>query len=45
MAFDELRLLRNQSEYDALAVSTDDVRDALEHARALVDVIGEALDS
>ena len=30
-AFDELRQIRNQSEYDALLLDTDDVTDALDH--------------
>ena len=35
--------LRNQSEYEALHVEADEVRDALEHARAIVEAIAAAL--
>ena len=35
--------LRNQSEYEALHVEADEVRDALEHARAIVEAIAADL--
>ena len=38
-AFDDLRQLRNQSQYDALVVEPDDVTDILAHAGALVAAI------
>ena len=38
--FDALRNLRNQSEYEALYVQPDDVSDALEHVRIIVESIG-----
>lgn len=38
-AFDALRQLRNQSEYDALLVDETDVEEALGHARVLVAVV------
>lgn len=38
-AFDDLRALRNQSEYDALVLDDGDVRDALDHARAIVEAV------
>jgi YD repeat-containing protein len=38
-AFDDLRALRNQSEYDALLLDEADARDALDHARAIVDAV------
>ncbi len=41
--FDALRDLRNQSEYEALHVEADEVRDALEHARAIVEAIAADL--
>ena len=37
--FDALRDIRNQSEYEALHVDVADVREALEHARAIVEAI------
>ncbi len=37
--FDALRDLRNQSEYEALHVDVAEVREALEHARAIVEAI------
>jgi hypothetical protein len=37
--FDALRDLRNQSEYEALHVDVEEVREALEHARAIVGAI------
>jgi hypothetical protein len=42
-AFDDLRRLRNQSEYDALSVESDEVAESLAHAHALVDAIEEDL--
>ena len=42
-AFDDLRQLRNQSEYDALMVEPEDVRNVLDHARALIDAISKDL--
>ena len=38
-AFDELRQMRNQSEYDALILGTDDVTDALDHANAIINAV------
>jgi len=38
-AFDDLRALRNQSEYDALLLDENDARDALLHARAIVAAV------
>lgn len=38
-AFDELRQMRNQSEYDAVILGTDDVTDALEHAGAIISAV------
>ena len=38
-AFDDLRQLRNQSEYDALMVELGEVHDVLDHARSLIDAI------
>jgi hypothetical protein len=38
-AFDELRRLRNQSEYDALLLDKGDVADALTHAGAIIDSV------
>jgi HEPN domain len=38
-AFDDLRRLRNQSEYEALTVESDEVAEALAHAYTLVDAI------
>ena len=43
-AFDSLRQLRNQSEYDALMVEPDEVAEVLEHARALVSAVSVDLD-
>jgi hypothetical protein len=37
--FDTLRDLRNQTEYEALSVDIEDVREAFEHASAIVDAI------
>lgn len=42
-AVDELRLLRNQSQYDGLEVEPVDVDDLLMHARAIVGAIGHDL--
>jgi DNA integrity scanning protein DisA with diadenylate cyclase activity len=42
-AFDDLRRLRNQSEYDALRVESDEVAENLAHAHALVRAIEEDL--
>jgi hypothetical protein len=41
--FDTLRDLRNQSEYEALTVDVDEVRDVFEHATAIVDAVGRSL--
>jgi hypothetical protein len=41
--FDTLRDLRNQTEYEALSVDPDDAREALEHARAIVEAIARDL--
>jgi hypothetical protein len=41
--FDALRDLRNQSEYEALHVDVAEVREALEHASAIVEAIAEDL--
>jgi hypothetical protein len=38
-AFDELRQMRNQSEYDALILGTDDATDALVHADAIINAV------
>jgi hypothetical protein len=43
-AFDELRLLRNQSQYEGLMVEPQDLAELLSHARALVAAVGEDLD-
>ncbi|HXV58464.1 MAG TPA: HEPN domain-containing protein [Gaiellaceae bacterium] len=37
--FDALRALRNQSEYEALHVDVEEVREALEHVRGIVEAI------
>lgn len=37
--FDALRDLRNQSEYEALHVDVEEVREALEHASVIVEAI------
>ena len=42
-AFDELRQLRNQSEYDALVLDPDDVNDVLAHADAVVTAVAATL--
>jgi hypothetical protein len=41
--FDTLRDLRNQSEYEALSVGVEDVREAVEHATAIVDAVAHDL--
>ncbi len=41
--FDALRQLRNQSEYEALFVQSNDVQQALEHAQAIVDAVAAVL--
>jgi len=41
--FDALRQLRNQSEYEALFVQSEDVEQALEHAQAIVDAVAVVL--
>jgi hypothetical protein len=41
--FDALRALRNQSEYEALHVDVEEVREALEHVRAIVEAIADDL--
>jgi hypothetical protein len=38
-AFDDLRSLRNRSEYDGLLLDENDVEDALGHACAIVDAV------
>jgi hypothetical protein len=43
-AFDELRLLRNQSQYEGLAVERDDIDELLHHARGLVTAVATDLD-
>ena len=42
-AFDELRQLRNQSEYDALLLDADDVADALARAEAIIEAVSNDL--
>lgn len=42
-AFDELRQLRNQSEYDALLLDRDDVADALARANAIINALDKDL--
>jgi len=42
-AFDELRQLRNQSEYDALLLESDDVVDALARADAIITAVADDL--
>lgn len=41
--FDALRDLRNQSEYEALQVDVEEVREALEHASVIVEAIADDL--
>jgi hypothetical protein len=43
-AFDRLRSLRNRSEYCGALVKEADVDVALEHARALIDVVAREID-
>lgn len=38
-AFDDMRSLRDQSEYDALLLDEADARDAIEHADAIVSAV------
>lgn len=38
-AFEDMRRLRNQSEYDALLIDEADARDAIEHADAIVSAV------
>lgn len=42
-AFDELRQLRNQSEYDALLLGSEDVADALARAHAIIEAVEKDL--
>jgi hypothetical protein len=42
-AFDELRQLRNQSEYDALLLGSDDVAEALARADAIINAVDRDL--
>lgn len=42
-AFDELRQLRNQSQYDGIAVERAEVDELLVHARAIVAAVGQDL--
>lgn len=42
-AFDHLRRLRNQSQYDGLEVEPHEVAELLVHARAIVDAVGDDL--
>lgn len=42
-AIDDLRLLRNQSRYEGLAVERPEVEELLVHARAIVRAIGDDL--
>lgn len=42
---DNVRQLRNQSEYDALLLEADDVADALARADAIIRVVGKDLDA
>lgn len=43
-AFDDLRSLRNQSQYDAVVLAEGDVEDALDHARAIVEAVENDLE-
>jgi HEPN domain len=43
--FDELRQLRNQSEYDAVLLDTSDVNDALARADAIIGAVSKDLDA
>jgi hypothetical protein len=42
-AFDQLRQLRNQSEYDALMLEGEDVAEVLAHADAIIRAIEAAI--
>ena len=42
-AFDQLRRLRNQSQYDGLEVEPSEVREIVVHARAIVAAVSEDL--
>jgi HEPN domain len=42
-AFEELRQLRNQSEYDAVVVRSEDVSEVLARADAIINVVDESL--
>ena len=42
-AFDELRQLRNQGEYDALLIDVGDVADVLAHAEAIIRAVERSL--
>jgi hypothetical protein len=42
-AFDDLRQLRNQSEYDALILGSEDVSDALAHAHAIIEAVDKEI--
>lgn len=44
-AFDELRQLRNQSEYDALLLDATDVADALVRADTIIAAVAKDLDA
>ncbi|MEW6582037.1 MAG: HEPN domain-containing protein [Actinomycetota bacterium] len=44
-AFEDLRQMRNQSEYDVFTVEIGDVEEAISHAEALVTAIAEDLGS
>jgi HEPN domain len=44
-AIDQLRLLRNQSQYEGLEVEPAEVEELLVHARAIVGAIGDDLRS
>ena len=39
VAFDDMRTVRNQSEYDALLLDERDAHDALEHAHAIIAAV------
>lgn len=43
LAIDQLRLLRNQSQYEGLQVEPAEVEEQLVHARAIVGAIGDDL--
>jgi hypothetical protein len=43
--FDHLRAVRHQSEYEALRIEPDEVKEAFEHATAVVDVVARELES